>query len=398
MKKFLLSVVAASFAFAAFAAPTVAPTEGMATVVFSVPEVTCTYPIMNFIGDVQGYNPDAENLPVAEFVEDGWYKLVLPLTEGGSTQGKICPQSLAGKSCWDYQGAYSLPDGAPAWISIADDYGTANKIVLSEGCSGQVAYVDVTAWQADFCVMPNPEGEASFTVSFEIPETADPSEAIVYVEGQGEGQSWGELGELLYDDRSESFTGAFDVPAGCFYKYVISYKGGNRIYMKGENLPMPYALIADDFVNEWDNDPWVEPISGGVGTFSVTFTGECLPSAQLGDKVFIAGNFEDTPDWERVYELTQEEGTDKWVIVDLTYPAAFQFKFVVKYNESDEELWVPADNIQFDEMTYDFEFEGPCPTVDADEVSADETQKAQKVIIDGERWIITPTAAYKGLY
>ncbi|MCQ2360341.1 MAG: starch-binding protein [Paludibacteraceae bacterium] len=342
--------------------PIVNPTPGMATIVFSVPEVSCDYTTMNFVGDVQGYILDAEGLPVAEFVEAGWYKLVLPLTEGGSTRGKICPQSLTGKSRWDYQGTYSLPEGAPDWISIVNDYGTSNGLVLSEGCSGQVAYVDVTAWQTDFCNMPNPEGEASFTVSFEIPKTANPSEAIVYVEGQGEGQSWGELGELLYDDRSESFTGAFDVPAGCFYKYVISYKGGNRIYMKGENLPMPYALIADDFVNEWDNDPWVEPISGGVGTFSVTFTGECLPSAQLGDKVFIAGNFEDTPDWERVYELTQEEGTDKWVIVDLTYPAAFQFKFVVKYNESDEELWVPADNIQFDEMTYDFELEGPCPS------------------------------------
>ncbi len=260
MKKILLSVIAASFAFAAFAAPTVTPTEGKATVVFSVPEVDCDYTTMNFIGDVQGYNPDAEDLPVAELVEDGWYKLVLPLTEGGSTQGKICPQNLAGKSVWDYQGTYSLPEGAPEWITLADDYGTNNKLVLSEGCANQVAYVDVTAWAADFCVMPNPAGEAAFKVSFEIPESVDPSDIVVYVEGQGEGQSWGSLGELYYDEDFEIFSAKCDVPAGCFYKYLISYDGGKKIYMKGDNIQMPYELSTDDYVEEWDENPFAPSV------------------------------------------------------------------------------------------------------------------------------------------
>ncbi|MCQ2360200.1 MAG: Ig-like domain-containing protein [Paludibacteraceae bacterium] len=344
--------------------PDVQGEAGKYTIAFRAPETSCINDIKIYMfGYFQGNNPEDENAPVATKIEqtgfDNWYKVVFESEDATQARGKICPASIDGNKSWKHEGKYELLKGD---AEIVDEFGTKNSIVCDEESLGDVVYVDVVGWAYDPCVAANPAGTANFTVSFDIPETADLSETIVYVEGMGAGKYWVELGELLYDDRSESFTGAFDVPAGCFYKYVISYKGGNRIYMKGENLPMPYALIADDFVNEWDNDPWVEPISGGVGTFSVTFTGECLPSAQLGDKVFIAGNFEDTPVWERVYEMTQAGEGEPWSYVDLTYPDGFQFKFVVKYNGSEEELWVSADNIQFDEMTYDFEFEGPCPS------------------------------------
>jgi len=388
MKKLLLLAVAASLSFAAFAAPSVDPTPGMATILFSVPEVECTYPDLTFCGDVQGYDPASTDLPVATLVEAGWYKLVLPLTEGGTTQGKICPRPVE-PGVWNYQGkTYVLAESSPEWASIVDDYGTQNKIVLGEGCMGAVVTLSVEEWASDFCKLPNPAGTATFTMTCEIPETADPTEATVYIEGQGSGQSWGQLGELLYDDRSSAFSGTCEVPAVCEYKYVISYKGGSKIYMSGDNLAMPYNLVADDEVTEWDSDPWVDPIPAGEGTFSVTFTGECQPSTDANDSVFIAGNFEDTPDWERVYYMEQGEGesANKWTVTDLAYPEGFMFKFVVKYDlggEEYEEKWVPADNITFDGETYDFEFEGPCKEVAAEEVAADAKANTYKFIENG---------------
>ncbi|MCQ2360537.1 MAG: hypothetical protein MJ009_03525 [Paludibacteraceae bacterium] len=390
MRKILLLTVAAMLSFAALAMPSVEPTVGSITLVFQIPEGMECAPTIQFVGDASSpaWTPgDASNPAAVTAGESGWYKIVI---SDAYTMGKIVPMNIDGTSGWKYQGKYHQVEGSEVpWLTIDGEGGDGeHQLVFAEGKSGGVAYLNVFQWNADPCEAANPEGEASFTVSFEIPESADPSETIVYVEGMGDGKDWGELGELLYDDRSESFSGAIDVPAGCSYKYLISYKGQGKIYMKGDNKSMPYDLIAEDEVLEWDSDPWVEPIPGGVGTFSVTFTGECLPNAKLGDKVFIAGNFEDTPEWERVYEMTQAGEGEPWSYVDLTYPDGFQFKFVVKYNDSEEELWVPSDNIQFDEMTYDFEFEGPCPTTDADEVSAFSKNKGYKFFDSDSRVLI----------
>jgi len=399
MKKFLLIATAAVLSIAAFAEkPSVDPTPGMATVVFKAPQVTCDNDI-TYCGDVQGYDPTATDLPVAIKVRDdgdtiSWYKIVLPLTEGGTTEGKLCPKSLSGTGVWDYQAKkYTLPEDAPEWISIVDDYGTQNKIKLAVGCESKVVYVNVTEWGGDFCTDPNPAGEATFQVSFEIPAEVDPADIALQVKGQGEGMSWGDLGEIFYDETFGIFKALIDVPAGCTYKYLISYKGGEYIYMKGDNLRMPKDMSAIDEVTEWDSDPFVEPIEGGEGTFTVTFEemteGKCIPTA--AEKVFIAGNFEDTPGWERVYEMTKTDDAT-WTYEDLTYPAGFTFKFVVQYLDEQGELldekWAPGDNIKFDGATYDYTVEADCYVPSSvDEVAASQDGGAIKVIENGAIYI-----------
>lgn len=389
MKKLLLLAAAASLSFAAFAVPSVDPTPGAITLVFQVPTgMECT-PVIQFVGDASdpSWTPGSEVNPVAVATgEDGWYKLVLI---ADYNEGKIVPNNIDGTSGWKYQGKYTQVEGYEVdWLSINGESEHQLNFNAAEGKSGGVAYLNVTQWNANPCDAANPEGEATFTMTCEIPETADPTEATVYVEGNGSGAAWGQLAELIYDDRSSAFSGSGTVPAGCSYKYVISYKGGNKIYMKGDNLNMPYNLVADDEVTEWDSDPWVEPLPGGEGTFSVTFTGECQPSTASNDSVFIAGNFEDTPDWERVYYMEQGEGesANKWTVTDLAYPEGFMFKFVVKYDlggEEYEEKWVPADNITFDGETFDYEFEGPCKEVAAEEVAADAKANTYKFIENG---------------
>lgn len=389
MKKFLLTLGAALLGMSAFALPSVEPTAGKATVVFEAPEAACS-PVINFVGDVQGYDPTAEDLPVAELVEGNWYKIVLPL-EGGATQGKLCPRSLTGAGTWNYQAkSYVLAEGQPEWVSLADDFGSQNKIVLTSGCEGGVAYLTVTEWAADFCKEPNPAGEASFEVTFEIPEEVDPQDIVITVYGMGDDVSWKSLGELSYDEDFEVFMGNIDIPAGCQYKYAISYQGGENIYMKGDNINMPASMKAVDEVEEWDSNPWSDPVPSGSGVFSVEFVGG---QPADGAVVYIAGNFPETPEWERVNVMIYNTVTGRYETEEIEYPENFKFKFVIRNGAEEQWLGVDGgdDNFTFDGYTFDYQVPLEVP---ADEEDADEKASVYKVregnqiiIISGDRKI-----------
>ncbi len=334
--------------------PDVAGEAGKYTIAFRAPETACINDItICLFGDFQGNDPKDDNAPKATKIEqagfDNWYKIVFEAEDATTAKGKICPIAIDGTRDWNWQGSsYTLVKGDG---KITDDFGTQNKIDLSEVAPGNVIFVDVVSWASDPCVAPFPGGTASFkvTVTTAFPEGFDPSDIQIAVAHWDAGQ------DVLNYNPIESQPGALvfegSVPewtAGQQYKLNISYKEGDWIWEKGGNRDLPFNGNAVVEVAEWESEPW-NPIPGGEGTFTITFSESCN-MAQY-EKVIFTGSFAEEAWGESQREMTKvADNVYSWTG---EFPENFMYK-VIGRTEGAEDAWIgPGDNWKFDGSTYE---------------------------------------------
>ena len=339
--------------------PTVAPTADMITIAFKAPELSCGYNdiVINMFGNFQGNNPDDPDAPVAVSLNDpnypGWFKVVFPSNGGGATaQGKLCPRQSSGAGTWIYQNKeFEILEGPGERVS---DMGS-DAILCNEGSVSGVIYVNVTEWSGDPCSETNPAGTASITCQFDIPEGVNTDDITLTVEGMGDGQTWGKVADLTYDEDFNSWSAVAEVPAAFVFKFVISYKGGKNVYQSGDNNVMPVNLTVNVTDVEWDSDPFVEPtvIPGGTGTFTITLGDAC--GAASAAKVCITGNFAEESWGDSQRQMTAgANGAWSWTG---EYPDNFEYKVIFRDSEGAVTSWIGPDaNWVFDGETFEQEW------------------------------------------
>lgn len=339
--------------------PTVAPTADMITIAFKAPELSCGYNdiVINMFGNFQGNNPDDPDAPVAVSLNDpnypDWFKVVFPSNGGGATaQGKLCPRQSSGAGTWIYQNKeFEILEGPGERVS---DMGS-DAILCNEGSVSGVIYVNVTEWSGDPCSETNPAGTASITCQFDIPEGVNTDDITLTVEGMGDGQAWGKVADLTYDEDFNSWIAEAEVPAAFLFKFVISYKGGKNVYQAGDNNVMPVNLTVNVTGVEWDSDPFVEPtvIPGGTGTFTITLGDAC--GAASAAKVCITGNFAEES-WENSQREMTPDNQGGWSWTG-EYPDNFEYKVIFRDSEGAITSWIGPDaNWVFDGETFEQEW------------------------------------------
>ncbi|MCQ2336460.1 MAG: Ig-like domain-containing protein [Paludibacteraceae bacterium] len=337
--------------------PTVQPTEGMITIAFLAPEVSCDGLVINMFGDFQDNNTEDTSYEASVYDGTqwpGWYVVTFPDNDGsGTAQGKLCPQALgSGVGTWNYQAKdFDIIEGPAERVG---DMGS-DAIKCNDGCVGKVIYVNVKQWSGDPCSVPFPGGDVEFNIILtnEFPEGFDISTIQIAVAHWDVGQD-----ELTYDftyvGPGYKFTGIVaDFPAGQQYKYNIQYTpdGGEPsgwIWEKGDDRSVPYSGKTEDEVAVWESEPW-NPIPGGTGKFTITFSEGCN-MAQY-EKVIFTGNFAEESWGDSQREMTKEaDNVYSW---EGEFPDNFMYK-VIGRTEGAEDAWIgPGDNWKFDGATFE---------------------------------------------
>lgn len=328
--------------------PTVPGTAGKYTIVFHAPEIDCSYPTIYFFGDFQYNDPSDIYAPRAErIVQTGftnWYKIVFESDSQSAASGKICPNSIDGTMGWNNQGTLSLISGN---ASIINDFGTSNKIICKE--EGGVVYVEVTKWAGDVCDYPNPKGTATFNVIVkgDFPVGFDLDDLEVSAAFWTPGTVSMTL-DRSYTGDGYRFVGVHEnYPANQQYKYTVKYKDSSWVWEEHENRQMPYSLITDDVVSEWESVPWNQ-VEGGEGTFTFVFDKSCNADAQ--DRIIFTGNF-DVFDWHFSDRemVRNNDGSYSWTG---EYPDNFRYKVIFRNNGADDVFVGPEDYFLFDGRTF----------------------------------------------
>lgn len=241
--------------------PEVEGTEGAITLVVKFPSLCDGYSII-FAGDYKesvdnGGTWDAPNGAFSaarefEAIGDGWYKIVMHVSEGAESISGRPLQYSAADHQWSYDWSHSadmlhLEKGGADDIFADSGFGEINlNIAAAYAEDAEVIYIIADEWNLSPCVERLAAGTYTFTIN--LPE-ALPAGAELYFTGNFPENEWGASDRLMtkVSDTQYKWTGEIPENFECKVFYVLD---GTQTWQAGSNI-VPLAGETLEYSIEW---------------------------------------------------------------------------------------------------------------------------------------------------
>lgn len=235
--------------------PAVEGTDGAVTLVVKFPSICEGYSII-FAGDYKesvdngGVWADPDNSFAAarefEAIGDGWYKIVMHVSDGAEAISGRPLQYSAADHQWSYDWAHDgsklhLEKGGADDIFTDSGFGEVNlSIAAAYAEDAEVIYIIADEWNLAPCVERLAAGSYTFTIN--LPEPL-PAGAELYFTGNFPEKDWGNSDRLMTKVSDTQYTWTGEIPENfeCKVFYVLDgaqtwQDGSNIVPLAGETL------------------------------------------------------------------------------------------------------------------------------------------------------------------